>query len=520
MTTVECPVLIVGGGVAGLSSATFLASHGVRAVLVERHPDLLIHPRARGLTARTMEVYRQVGLEQPILREAYAGPEFTWSPILTDTLADETYTLPDEPQEDDGSGFSPSPFGPIDQDKLEMLVRDKARELGADLRFNTELTSFEQDDDGVTATVVDRATGQETTIRARYLIAADGVHSPVRTSLGVETDGPGALFSTITAIVDADLNPALRGRAATIAYLQKPQPFTILMAHDDAGKRWVFGTGYDPRFSALEDYTDERVAELVRAAAGLPDVEVTLRPQIPGTDIKVLAFPIVAQVARRFRTGRAFLVGDAAHSWPPTGGLGANTGIQDTHNLAWKLAAVLDGRADEALLDTYHDERHPTAVLTMGQAMARFGTRMADGAGPDVIDYGAVSMGYRYPAGATDTAALLPRELAGQPGTRAPHREVTLDGRPISTLDLYGRGFILLTGPDGGAWADAAAGLDVEVYRFGDRLAPAEVAKAHGIEDDGAVLVRPDGFVAWRSTAAGSAGDLEAAMKAMSGHRP
>src|SRR5919198_750550 len=212
MTTVECPVLIAGGGVAGLSSATFLASHGVRAVLVERHPALLTHPRARGLTARTMEVYRQVGLEQPILRAAYAGPEFTWTPVITDTLADETYTLPDEPFEDDGSGLSPSPFGPIDQDKLEVLIRDKARELGADLRFNTELKSFEQDDDGVTATVADRATGHETTIRARYLIAADGVHSPIRTTLGVETDGPGALFSTITAIVDADLTPALRGR--------------------------------------------------------------------------------------------------------------------------------------------------------------------------------------------------------------------------------------------------------------------------------------------------------------------
>lgn len=246
MSDMHVPVLIVGGGVTGLSSALFLSWHGTRCLLVERHPDLLIHPRARGLTPRTMEVYRQAGLEPAIRAAAYGGGDFAWRAIRADCMADEQYGTPDEPQEDDGSGASPSDFGPIDQDKLEILVRDRARELGADLRFHTELSLFALDADGVTATVTDHDSPTEYTVRADYLIVADGYGSPVREELGIGTDGPGTLFHTITALVHADLNPALRGRHVSIAYLQRPQPYTIMMSHDDAGQRWVFGTGYDP----------------------------------------------------------------------------------------------------------------------------------------------------------------------------------------------------------------------------------------------------------------------------------
>jgi putative polyketide hydroxylase len=489
------PVLVVGGGVVGLTTALFLAKQGIPCVLVERHPDLLLHPRARGLTPRTMEVYRQVGLEQPILGAAYAAPGFAWQPVQATTLSDAEYAVPDEPAEDDGAGASPCSYGPIDQDKLEHLLRNKARELGAELRFHTELTSFTQDDQAVTATLTNRNTGATQVLQADYLVAADGFGSPVRQALGIEVDGPGPLFTTMTAIVEADLTAALRGRTVSIAYLQQPRPFTILMVHDDQGRRWVFGTGYDPRSESLADFTDQRVAELVRAAASLPDVEVRLLPQIPGTDLKVLGFPIGAQVARHYRAGRVFLAGDAAHTWPPTGGLGANTGIQDAHNLAWKLALVHHGQAGPALLDTYERERRPVGLLTMGQALARFGSRMGPDAGPALIDYGAVSMGYRYPAGPDgDTTPLLPRDLAGQPGTRAPHAPITVAGRQLSTLDLYGTRLVLLAGPTGHSWVDAAARLDVPVDRH---QVTAQVAAAYGLDQDGACLVRPDGFVAW-----------------------
>jgi putative polyketide hydroxylase len=521
MPDTRITVLVVGGSVVGLSTALFLAWHGVPVLLVERHPDLLMHPRVRGINPRTLEIYRQVGLEQAIAAAGYAGPDFTWVPVQADTLNDPEYRTPEEPAEDDGSSASPCRFGPIDQDKLEVLLRDRARELGAELRFGTELRSFTQDEDGITAVV-----GDGHIVRAGYLVAADGVVSPIRRELGIDVDGPGLLYHTLTAIVEADLNPALRGRPATIAYLQRPQPFTVMMAHDDRGLRWVFGTGYDPTRDRLEDFTDERVAALVRAAAGLPEVPVRLRPQIPGTDRKVLAFPIAAQVAVRYQAGRVFLVGDAAHAVPPTGGLGANTGIQDAHNLAWKLAAVAAGQARPGLLDTYERERHPVGLLTMEQALGRFGARMKED-GSEMIDFGAVALGYQYRSSAIVAPAeqglepVRPAALAGQPGTRAPHQEVTHEGRRISTLDLYGRRFVLLAGVDGGQWATGLAELPVlvDAYRFGVDLSPAEAAGAHGIGTDGALLVRPDGFVAWRtpSMAADPAAELSRTLRGLLG---
>jgi putative polyketide hydroxylase len=515
----NAPILIVGGGLVGLSTAVFLAWHEVPCLLVERHADLLIHPRARGFTPRTVELYRQVGLEPDIRAAGYAsGEQFEWVAVRAGTLASEEY-IPAEEQ-NSGGGFgnaSPSPFAPIDQDKLEILLRAKAEELGADVRFSTELTSFEQDDAGVTAVLKDLRTGAERTVRADYLVAADGWDSPVRQRLGIGTDGPGPFFHTLTAMIDADLTPALRGRPVSIAYLQEPRPGTILMAHDDVGRRWVFGIGYAPEHGeSADDYTDERCVELVRAAAGLPDVEVALRPQIPGTDLKVLGFAIGAQIAQRYREGRVFLVGDAAHIVPPTGGLGANTGIQDAHNLAWKLAAVLQGQAGPVLLDTYHAERHPVGVFTMQQALARWQSRVGTG-GVDaepLMHYAAVAFGYRYRSsavlGAPEDAprALPPGELRGQPGTRAPHVVVTLGGREISTIDLYGRRFVLLTGADGTAWISAAEhaaarlGVSLSAHRFGVELASAEGTATHGISADGALLVRPDGFVAWRAETA------------------
>jgi putative polyketide hydroxylase len=512
------PVLIVGGGLVGLSTAAFLAWHDVPCLLVERHPDLLIHPRARGFTPRTVELFRQIGLEPAIRAASFAsGDQFEWVAVRAETLASEEYT-PAEEQSDTG-GFgnaSPSPFAPIDQDKLEILLRDKAEELGAGVRFSTELTSFEQDDDGVTAVLKDRRSGAQRTVRTDYLVAADGWASPVRDQLGVGTEGPGPFFHTITSMIEADLSPALRGRRVSIAYLQRPRPGTVLMAHDEIGHRWVFGTGYAPEGESVENYTDEQCIQLVRSAAGLPDVKVKLHPQIPGTDLKVLGFAVGAQLAQRYCVDRVFLVGDAVHIVPPTGGLGANTGIQDAHNLAWKLAAVLRGQAGSALLDTYHAERYPVGLFSMRQALARWQSRVGTGGGADnepLVDYAAVAFGYQYRSsavlGAPEDAApaLLPEELTGQPGTRAPHMAIALDGREISTIDLYGRRWVLLAGANGAAWVSSAervaqrVDVPLDAYRFGVELVGAEGVAAHGIGTDGALLVRPDGFIAWRTQA-------------------
>jgi putative polyketide hydroxylase len=256
------------------------------------------------------------------------------------------------------------------------------------------------------------------------------------------------------------------------------------------------------------------VIQLVREAAGLPDVAVSLRTQIPDTDLKLLGFAIGAQLAQQYRMGRTFLVGDAAHIVPPTGGLGANTGIQDAHNLAWKLAAVVRGEAGPALLETYHDERRPVGLLTMEQALARWGSRVGEAseASAPLMDYAAVVFGYWYRStavlGVTEDArpAYLPSELTGQPGTRAPHVWLQRDGERLSTIDLFGRHYVLLTGSDGAAWVDAARSVTdsrVDAHRIGgdgDLADPdGSWAGAYGVSNRGAVLIRPDGFVAWRS---------------------
>src|SRR5262245_25758726 len=209
------PVLVVGGALSGLSSAVFLAWHGVRPLLVERHPDLLIHPRLRGITPRSLELFRQVGLESEIRAAGFvSADQFAFVPVAAETLASDDYVSPEEPEDDEGGvgDASPSPFGPIDQDKLEVLLRNRARALGADVRFATELSSFEQDAGGITAVLKDRRTGGERTVRAAYLLAADGAGSPIRRRLGIAADGPGPLFHTLTALVEADLSPAVRGR--------------------------------------------------------------------------------------------------------------------------------------------------------------------------------------------------------------------------------------------------------------------------------------------------------------------
>jgi putative polyketide hydroxylase len=510
------PVIIVGGGLTGLSTALFLAWQGLAPLLVERHPDLLIHPRARGFTPRTVELFGQVGLEPSIRERSFArGELFKWVPVHAETLAGE-HTAVEEPDEGEASAnFSPSDFAPIDQDKLEVLIRGRAEDLGADIRFSTELVRFDSDERGVIAVLKDRVSGAEDVVRARYMIAADGANSPIRQRLGIAVDGPGPFFQVLSIMIEADLRPALRGRRINIAYLEKPRPGTIFLAHDDAGLRWVFGTGYAPEHGeTLDDFTEERCVAMVREAAGLPNVAVTIRPQIPGTDIKVLGFPIGAQVARHYRVGPVFLVGDAAHIVPPTGGLGANTGIQDAHNLAWKLAAVIRGAAAPALLDTYHEERHPVGHLTMQQALARWGTRVGEGTeGGQVplLDWRAIAFGYRYRSaavldGADDGALVLPpAQLRGQPGTRAPHVWLARDGQRSSSLDLFGRRFVLLTGREGSSWIEAAGSVDEDVAAYaigaGDLTdADGDFLATYQLDSAAALLIRPDGFVAWRSS--------------------
>ncbi|MFE7193000.1 FAD-dependent oxidoreductase [Kitasatospora sp. NPDC057541] len=511
------PVLIVGGSLVGLSASLFLGRLGVRHLLVEKHADTSHHPRGRGNNVRTMELYRVAGIEGAI-REAASvlAPNhgILQAPSLTGEEQEWLF------REIDPGGrlarFSPSSWCLCSQNDLEPVLRRTARELGAEIRFGTELVSFEQDADGVTALLRSRETGEERVVRAQYLIAADGPRSPARDRLGIGRSGKGELFHNVSITFRAKrLAEAVGDRHFIACYLTNPEADGALLPVDNR-EEWVFHAPWHPELGEpLEAFTDARCARHIRAAVGMPELDVEVTGKAP--------WHAAERVAERYSGGRVFLAGDSAHEMSPTGAFGSNTGIQDAHNLAWKLAAVLCGWAGPGLLETYGHERRPVAQVTSERASARSaehshpGYAVVPGVGRQAGVL-AVALGYRYREGAvlgTDPAGpVVPEsfESTGEPGSRAPHQWLLRAGVRLSTLDLYEQAMVLLTGSAGTAWQDAARraadrlAVPLDAYRIGDGadddLAPepgADFAALHGIRPDGALLVRPDGFVAWRS---------------------
>ncbi|MEU2433005.1 FAD-dependent monooxygenase [Streptomyces sp. NPDC007861] len=528
------PVLIVGGSLVGLSTSLFLGRLGVGHMLVERHASTSRHPRGRGNNVRTMELFRGAGAEQ-LIQDASSVLAGNHGILQTPTLVgDQGEWLFKEIDPGGGlSRFSPTAWCVCSQNDLEPVLLDCARSLGGDLRYSTELKSFEQDPEGVTAVIEDRATGRLSTVRADYLVAADGPRSPVREKLGIGQTGPGELFHNVSITFRSRrLADVVGGRRFIVCYLTDPEADGALLPVDNV-ESWVFHAPWHPdRGETLEDFTDERCIAHIRRATGAPDIDVEITGKAP--------WHAAERVAERYGAGRVFLAGDSAHEMSPTGAFGSNTGIQDAHNLAWKLALVLDGSAGPGLLKTYELERLPVAAATSARASARSAEHSHPGYAPAPGVLGGrqggmltVAMGYRYPRGAVlDADPDMPvvpdrMDLRGEPGSRAPHMWLHRpdEARRLSTLDLYERSFVLLTGAGGKAWHTAAPvvaerlSIRLAAYRIGDGgdtdLVPeagADWAELHGTTDEGAVVVRPDGFVAWRSP--GRAGDPEATLTA------
>jgi len=516
----KVPVLIVGGSLVGLSTSLFLGRLGVRHTLVERHAGTSIHPRGRGNNVRTMELFRVSGTEAAIHRAAatLAGNHgILQTPTLVGDAGEWLFR-----EIDPGGGlarFSPSSWCLCSQNDLEPVLLDHAARLGGDLRYATELMSFDTDPAGVTAVVKSRETGEHTTIRADYLVAADGPRSPVREQLGIGHSGPGDLFHNISITFRSrSLADVVGDRRFIVCYLTTPDADGALLPVDNS-ENWVFHAPWHPEHGeTLEEFTDQRCVEYIRRAVGVADLDVQITGRAP--------WHAAQRVARSYRSGRVFLAGDSAHEMSPTGAFGSNTGIQDAHNLAWKLAAVLGGWAGEGLLDTYDAERRPVAEATSARAAARSAEHSHPGFAPPPGAGGGrqrgilnVALGYRYPHGAVvgtgPAASVVPEnlDLTGEPGSRAPHMWVRHQGERISTLDLYERSLVLLSDAgDPSDWHGAAArvagqtSIPVASYRMGSQpdaeLVPEDGAvwsELHGTTPGGAVLVRPDGFVAWRS---------------------
>jgi putative polyketide hydroxylase len=516
MNVLRVPVLIVGAGAGGLATSALLAKHGVGSLLVEKRREIFIYPKARNLSCRSLEILRGLGLDDEVHAVADRVSDMVVKPTLNS--AEEKLAIDIDTFFAGLDQLSPEPavqYCP--QSSLEPMLLAETRRRGNEVRYGTELCSLDQDDTGVTAVLRDLHSGESETIRADYVVAADGVHSPVRNRLDVATSGYGALPIYVVFVYFRGPWRKFVSHLNDGDGIQVKNPDVdgiFLVAKDDLG---MFITTYLPgKGETAAQFTPPYCRELLTKAVGEPiDLEI----------IETAAWQPYEQVADQLRCGRVFFVGDSGHTMPPFKAGGANTAIQSAHNLAWKLAAVLGGTAHPALLNTFHAERHPVGRFAAHQSLTgpTVGLLRLEDEGPGLPPEEEASMfsllvGYQYrsaavvtdqPAPADPDVVSLVDELHGQPGTRVPHAWVHDGGRRVSTLDLIGRGFALLTGEDGAPWteagaaASAALGVPITVRRIGPagdaRDPDGAWAQATGLAADGALLVRPDDFVGWRA---------------------
>ncbi|MHA6621278.1 FAD-dependent monooxygenase [Pseudonocardia sp. DLS-67] len=463
-------VLVVGGGLVGLTAALVLRHHGLGVTLVERRAATSPQPKARRLHFRSMEVFRELGLAATVYEAARDLADHDRMAVGR-TLAEAEQLPLWQPAGMDAPEVSPELPCLIAQDLLEPVLHAAAQDAGADVRFGTALTGFEQDADGLVADLDGRP------LRAAYVVAADGARSGTRERLGIRRSGRGALGDpSVNVYFRADLADVVRGREFNLCQIEHPDAPGAL-ASVDGRFRWVYMTG--------GGHTDRDWPTVLRTALG-----------VPATDLEVLSvLPWQAEtlVADRYSMGRVHLAGDAAHVMPPFAAMGANTGISDAHELGWKLAAVLRGEASPALLDSYDAERRPAGRFAAEQSARRTldlrgrTTPDPDLAHPFVLAAG----GFQYPAGALCPADGQDPEPvdrfapAGRVGTRVPHRWLDAP-RTRSTLHLGGPGWALLVAGDPRPWTTAG----VPAHRLDADFLPAGTA----------LLLRPDDIVAWRGT--------------------
>lgn len=573
----DVDVLIVGGGVAGLTSSLLLSRLGVRSLLVERHPGTSPLPKAHILNQRTMEIFSEVGVADDVYKAGAPLENMStvaWATSLAGPRPEHGRRIGRVDSWGGGadreaySQASPCMMTNLPQIRLEPILRARATASAPGrVLFHHELVGMSQDDEGVSASV--RSLDDDTlhSVRARYLIGADGGHT-VGPAVGIRLSGLKDVLQMVSAHISADLSPYIDDPTVVLQFFLNPDGHGSLGSGvlvkmgpehwDERSEEWAFHAMVPP--GSTRAFDDAFMKQFIHESLGVEDLDFTLHA--------VSRWQLQSLLADRYRAGRVFLAGDAAHRHFPTTGLGLNTAVQDVHNLAWKLHAVLMGHAGEKLLDTYDDERRAVGRRNVEQATtAAFAHARIDeaiGLTPDLGREEAWSRFTELLSGTAETAELRARVSAAikherhevrahnielgytytssavvhdgtaahvyadpvldfrpqtRPGHRIPHAWLERDGRRVSTYGLTGPGrFTLITDPrtDGGSrWAKAAEvvgdrlGVPVDVLRITDDPADGtwtdaggEWAEQREIQADGAVLVRPDQHVGWRSATA------------------
>ncbi len=522
---VDVDVLVVGAGPVGLTAALLLHGVGLSVEIVDQRDGPQRSPAAHVVNARTFEIWRQLGLDLDRILALAKDPADAGAVHWVTKLGGEVIgSLPFERQGDDVLALTPTPLRNLSQHRLEPALRDELADRGVTVAYSHRWESAIQSSDRVDSTVV---TGAVRTQRSsRWLLACDGAGSPVRRWTGIEPIGPRSIQSFAMVHLAADFRTAVGSDPGVLYWICDPASGGTFVAHD-IDREWVYMYPVAADSESGESLSDERAVAVVRAALADPD--------LPFTVLATATWMMTAQVAERYRDGRTFLVGDAAHRFPPTGGLGLNTGVQDAHNLAWKLAAVTRGDAVDSLLDTYESERRPVAQrnadVSLENAMKLIEVPVALGADPDVavasanlqrvlasadaraavdtaianqathFDMLGLQLGYEYDLGEGSAPIAPPTDSSVReyvphcvPGARLPHGWIERDGVRISSLDLIPlTESIVLAGPEASRPTDETG---TRLVLGTDFLDPEHWwDTALGLAADAVILVRPDQHV-------------------------
>ncbi|MDP3562540.1 MAG: FAD-dependent oxidoreductase [Legionellaceae bacterium] len=499
-------VIIIGGGPVGLSAAICLAQQGIKSILIEKNPTTTNHPKARGVNGRTMELFRSWGLEDRLRR--YQMPQeahrFTWiedfqGAEITRIQTTADYTL-----------YSPTKRSAVAQDVVEQELFKKALSLSlVDLRFNTEMLTLAQDEKQVRVEIINKETQQKEIIDAPYLIAADGANSPLRSLFNIEMEGGDNLGEFCNIYCEMNLDKYVKHRPSVGFMFTRPDLRGTFVLSKDCQRKWLICVriGANPNLTK-ESFTDDFCLEYAKKIVNDTAIDVRL--------INKKFWTMAALIAKKYRVGRVFFAGDSAHRLPPTGGFGMNTGIQDAHNLAWKLAMVIKDQANDALLDTYFIERVQIAKTNTAYSVSnarRFEYIFFALAKNDLSAFKQVlkeqthqinnillDLGFIYDSEYQTQAIYKP---TAKVGARAPHCWLKTKKEQLSILDLYNNQFVLVCHPDAQYWHNRYHGFPCKIVTIGkngdyidihqDFLEKYEISKL------GAVLVRPDGHVAWHA---------------------